>query len=216
MSARTRSVSAVIPSASAPPVLWIDVGGQYPHLALLLRSSASWARSSAGPVLLDPRVAREAASSSRGAPHSESLGFERARFAADRPRRTALRVRTPGLACVAGWSPPGGRARSESVLAACAMLARLVSTELIDLPFSHLSHVASNHPVRLQVDAGGTAAGCATCQRCRPRRSPPAIGGSIPAAADPGPARVPAVCMARAGSRRAISGITGRANPGPG
>ncbi len=54
-------------------------------------------------------------------------------------------VGTPGLACcVAGWSPPGGRARSESVLAPCSMLAWPVSIELIDLPFSHLSHVAIN------------------------------------------------------------------------
>jgi hypothetical protein len=56
-------------------------------------------------------------------------------------------VSTPGLACcVAGWSQQGGRARSESVLAPCAMLAwpASLAIELIDLPFSHLWHVAVN------------------------------------------------------------------------
>jgi hypothetical protein len=52
-------------------------------------------------------------------------------------------VRSPGLACcVAGWLQQGGRTRSESVLDPCSMLARPVSIELIDLPISHLSHVA--------------------------------------------------------------------------
>jgi hypothetical protein len=127
---------------SAPPALWIDVVGPRIHA----RSSCPFLRRSAGPLLLDPRVVREVASSSRGAPHSESLGLECVWFAADRPRRAALRVRTPGLACcVAGWWPPGGRARSESVLASCSMLAWPVSIELIALPFSHLSHVAVKH-----------------------------------------------------------------------
>jgi hypothetical protein len=58
----------------------------------------------------------------------------------------ALRVRSPGLACcVAGWSPPGGRARSESVLVPCTMLAWPVSIELIDVPFSHLSNGTIKH-----------------------------------------------------------------------
>jgi hypothetical protein len=151
MSARTRIVSAVIRSVSAPPVLRIDVVGPDPHQVLLLWSSAGWGRSSSGPLLLDPRVIREAASWGRGSPHSESLGLECACLAADRPRRAALRVSTPELACcVAGWSPPGGRARSESVLAPCSMLAWPVSIELIlDLPFSHLSNVAVKHPSRL-------------------------------------------------------------------
>jgi hypothetical protein len=58
MSARTRSVSAIIRLVSAPPALRIDVGPD-PHLVLLLRSS-----SGSGPVLLllDPLVIREAAS----------------------------------------------------------------------------------------------------------------------------------------------------------
>jgi hypothetical protein len=149
MSARTRSVSA-IRSVSAPPLLRIDVVGPDPRPVLLLRSSAGWARSSAGPLLLDPRVVRDAASSGSGSPHSESLGLECACLAADRPRRAALRMRTPWLACcVAGWSPPGGRARSESVLAPCSMLAWQVSKELMDLPFSHLSHLAIKHPSRM-------------------------------------------------------------------
>ncbi len=64
----------------------------------------------------------------------------------DCPWRAAPRVRTPGLACcVAGWLPPGGRARSESILAPCSMLALAVSIERIDLRFSHLSHVADKH-----------------------------------------------------------------------
>ncbi len=72
MSARTRSVSAVIQSVSAQPVLWIDV--------LLLLSSSSWARSFAGPLLLDLRVVRvrDIASSGRGSPHFESQGLESA------------------------------------------------------------------------------------------------------------------------------------------
>jgi hypothetical protein len=79
--------------------------------------------------------------SGRGSPHSKSLGLECACLPADRPLRAALRVRTPGLACcVAGCSPPSGRARFESALAPCSMLAWPVSIELTDLPFqvSHL------------------------------------------------------------------------------
>ncbi len=99
--------------------------------------------SSSGLLLLDPKVVWEAASLSRCVLHSVSLGRWCARCAADCPRRAALRVRTPWLACcAAGWSRPGGRARSESVLAPYAMLAWPVSIELIDLPFSHSSYVA--------------------------------------------------------------------------
>ncbi len=82
-------------------------------------------------------------------PRSESLGLGCARCAAERPRRhgAALRVGSPMLArCAAGWSPPGGRARSKSVLGPCSMLALLVSVELIDLPFSYRSHDAVTHP----------------------------------------------------------------------
>ncbi len=68
--------------------------------------------------------------------------------------------------CVVGWSPPGGcarsesvrpawwsppvrRARSESLSAPWAVLSCLVSMELIDLPFSHWSHVAAKTPSRM-------------------------------------------------------------------
>ncbi len=80
MSSRTWNVSTVIRSVSAPAVLQIDVVGPDPRPVLLLRSSA-------GPLLLDPQVVREAASSGRGLPQSESLGLERACLAAraDRP-----------------------------------------------------------------------------------------------------------------------------------
>ena len=99
MSARTRSVFAVIRSVSAPPALGIGAVGPDPPPVLLLRPATGRAQSYAGPLLLDPRVVWEAESSSRGAPHSESLGLECARFAADRPRRATLRVTTPGLLC---------------------------------------------------------------------------------------------------------------------
>jgi hypothetical protein len=136
ISSSTRSVSAVIRSVS--PVLRIDVVGPDPRPVPLFRSSAGWARSSDGPLLLNPQAVLEVTPSRSGAPHSESLGLESASVAADRLRRAAQRVRTPWLACcLAGWLPPFGRARSESVLAPCAMLARPGSIELIDLPFSH-------------------------------------------------------------------------------
>ncbi len=141
MSARTRSVSAVIRLVIAPAST--SDSHRRPEYApgppVTVHQPVG-----PGPLLLDPRVVREAASSSRGTPHSESLGFdsssECARFAADLPRRAAQRVRIPGLACcVAGWSRPGGRARSESVLAQCSMLARPVSIELIDFDDSCLN-----------------------------------------------------------------------------
>ena len=56
MSSSTQSVSAVIRSVSAPPVLRIDFVGPDPPPVLLLLPSACWARSSAGPLLLDLRV----------------------------------------------------------------------------------------------------------------------------------------------------------------
>jgi hypothetical protein len=82
-----------------------------------------------------------------GVLYSVLLGRVCACCAADCPLRAALRVRTLWLACsAAGWSPPGGRARSESVSAPWAMLAWPVSIERIDLQFSHLSHVAVKQP----------------------------------------------------------------------
>jgi hypothetical protein len=120
------------------------------------------------------------ASSSRGVPHSVSLGRGCARCANDRPLRPALRVRTPGLACcAAGWSPPAGRARSESVLAPCAMLAWPVSIELIGLPFFHSSHVAVQH---MTPAAGFLHVGAAVCR--------PHVGAAVC------PPPVPPLCVA--------------------
>ncbi len=53
----------------------------------------------------------------------------------------------------------GRRARSESVLAPCPMLAQPVSIELIDLPFFHLSFVAVKQPSPHLA----AAAACAAC-----------------------------------------------------
>ncbi len=124
----------------------LDVVGPDPRPVLLRWSSAGWARSSARPLLLDPRVVREAASSSRDAPHSESLGLECACLASHRPQRAAPLVLTLGLACcVAGWSSPGGRARSGLVLVPCSMLAWPVTIGLTALRSScaHLPLTAS-------------------------------------------------------------------------
>ncbi len=60
MSARTRSVSAVIRLVNAPPASRIDIVGPDPPPVLLLRPSAGWARPSAGTLLLDLRVVRAA------------------------------------------------------------------------------------------------------------------------------------------------------------
>ena len=60
MSSCTPSVSAVIRLVNAPPAFRIDVVGPDPPPVLLLRPSAGWARSSAGPLLLDLRVVRAA------------------------------------------------------------------------------------------------------------------------------------------------------------
>jgi hypothetical protein len=156
MSARTRSVSAVIGSVSAPHRSH-PISERSPSTPDRRRRPES----TPGPpapvhrrLAPGPPPARSSESSGdvqvassgrrgRGSPHSESLDLECACLAADRPRRAALRVGTPGLACcVAGWSPPGGRARSELVLVPSSMLAWPVSIELIDLPFAHLWHVA--------------------------------------------------------------------------
>ncbi len=58
MSTHTQNFSAVIRSVSAPPALRIDVVGPDPRPVLLLRPPAGWARSSAGPLLFNPRVVR--------------------------------------------------------------------------------------------------------------------------------------------------------------
>ncbi len=127
----------------------------------------------------------------RGAPQSESLGLECARFAADRPRHAALRVRTPGLACcVVGWSPPGGRARSESGLAPCSMLGRPVS---IELPQQNREGLWPARP--------GT--GCWTSRRRRRPQRPRRPGRQ---ASRPG---------SRARGRPEAAGPTRTARPGP-
>jgi hypothetical protein len=123
MSARTRSVSAVIRSVGAPQAFRIDVVGTDPPPVLLLRPSAGWARSSAGPLLLDLRVFRAAPSIAPQWPHSESLGPGCATTWPAVRRRVALRSSTAGAAFRADGSlPSGGRARSESVSASCAMV----------------------------------------------------------------------------------------------
>jgi hypothetical protein len=75
MSARTRSVSAVIRLVNAPPAFRIDVVSPDPPPALLLRPSAGWAQSSAGPLGgLDLRVVL-AAPNHRSTVASLSIGL---------------------------------------------------------------------------------------------------------------------------------------------
>ena len=149
-----RSVSAVIRSVSAPPALRIDVVGPDPPPVLLLRPAAGL-----GPVLRRPAPPRTPSrpSSSHPSlprwPHSESLGPECATTWPAVRRRVALRSSIAGVACRAdGCLPSGGRARSESVSASCAMVAWALSMVLIDLPFSHWTHVTfkqclRHHPI---------------------------------------------------------------------
>ncbi len=57
-------------------------------------------------------------------------------------RRVALRSSLVGVAVRAdGCLPSGGRARSESISATCAIVGWVLSIRLIDLPFSHWTHV---------------------------------------------------------------------------
>ena len=75
-------------------------------------------------------------------PHSESLGPECATTWSAVRRRVALRSSIVGVAFRAdGCLLSSGRARSESVSASCAMVAWALSMVLIDLPFSHWTHV---------------------------------------------------------------------------
>jgi hypothetical protein len=61
-------------------------------------------------------------------------------------RRVALRSSIAGVAFRAdGCLPSGGRARSESVSASCAIVGWALSIGLIDLPFSHWTHVKFKH-----------------------------------------------------------------------
>ncbi len=95
MSARTPSVSAVIRSVRAPPVLRIDVVGPDLRPVLLLLSSAGCSSS-----ILESSWKPHPRAVARLTPsHCDSSACASLLIA---------RVRTPGLACcVAGWSPPG-------------------------------------------------------------------------------------------------------------
>ncbi len=82
--------------------------------------------------------------------HSESLGPECATTWPALSRRVALRSSIAGLSCCAdGCLPSDGRARSESVSAACAMIVWALSMVLKDLPYSHWTHVTFKHPSRM-------------------------------------------------------------------
>ena len=80
-------------------------------------------------------------------PHSESLGPECATTWPASRWRVALRSSIAGVAC--------RRARSESVSASCAMVGWALSIGLIDLPFSHWTHVTFKHPSRIQNGKAG-------------------------------------------------------------
>ncbi len=143
MSALTRSVSgsAVIRLVNAPPAFRIDVSAR-----IHPRSSCS----GPPPVGPGPPPARSSSISESSeqlpsiAPrwsHSESLGPGCATWPAVR-RRVALHSSIAGVAFRAdGCLPSGGRARSESVSASCAMVGWALSIGLIDLAFSNWTHV---------------------------------------------------------------------------
>jgi hypothetical protein len=83
-------------------------------------------------------------------PHSESLGPECVTTWPAVRRRVALRSSIAGVSCCAdGCLPSDRRARSESVSVSCAMVAWELSMVLIDLSFSHWTHVAFKHPSRM-------------------------------------------------------------------
>ena len=119
-----------------------------PAPVLLLWSSAGWARSSAGPLLYNPQSSEQLPSIAPRWPHSESLGPGCATPWPAVRRRVTLRSSIAGVACRAdGCLPSGGRARSEPVSASCAMVGWALSIGLIDLPFSHWTHVTFKHMV---------------------------------------------------------------------
>ncbi len=79
-------------------------------------------------------------------PHSESPGPGCATTWPAVRRRVALHSSIAGVAFRAdGCLPSGGRARSESVSASCAMVGWALSIGLIDWPFSHWTHVTFKH-----------------------------------------------------------------------
>jgi hypothetical protein len=147
MSSRTPSVSAVIRLVNAPPAFRIDVVGPDPPPVLLLRPSAGWARSSAGPLLLDLRVVRSAPIHRSTVASLRVTGTRVLHNMQVVRLRVALRSSLAGVAFHAdGCLPSGGRARSESVSASCAMVGWALSIGLIDLPFLHWTHVKFKHP----------------------------------------------------------------------
>jgi hypothetical protein len=176
MSARLRSVSAVIGLVNAPPAFRIDVVGPDPLPVLLLWPSAGWARYSAGLLLLESESSEQLPSIALRWPHSDSLGPGRATTWQAVRRRVALRSGIAGVEFSAdGCLPLGGRARSESVCASCAMVGWALSIGLIDLPFfSHWTHVTFKHllagwPRDPQVDRGPRAGRRSCVTRTRPR-----------------------------------------------
>ncbi len=108
--------------------------------------------------------------------HSESLGPEFATTWPALSRRAALRSSIAGVSCRAdGCLPSDGRARSESVSASCAMVVWALSMVLIDLPFSHWTHVTFKHGVRR-----------ATVPLCSRRRCDSTSGRRVPPVGDRG------------------------------
>ncbi len=141
-----RVFSAVIRLVNAPPAFQIDVVGPAPGPpAPALRRlgpgppparSSSNSESSEQLPSIAPRW-----------PHSESLGPKCVTTWPAVRRRVALHSSIARVACRAdGCLPSGGRARSESVSASCAMVAWAPSIGLIDVPFSHWTHVTFKHP----------------------------------------------------------------------
>ncbi len=150
MSAHTPSVSAVIRLVNAPPALRIEVVGPDPP-----SGPPAPARRRHGP---GPPPARSSSNSESSEqlpsiaprwPHSESRGPECATTWPAVRQRVALRSSIAGVACRADGLPSGGRARSESVSASCALVGCALSMVLIDLPFSPWTHVTFKHPSRM-------------------------------------------------------------------
>ncbi len=97
-------------------------------------------------------------------PHSESLGPGCATTWPAVRQRVALRSCIAGVACRADRClPSGGRARSESISASCAMIGWALSIVLIDLPFSHWTHVTFKHS-----PSGRSCWPALARDRCRP------------------------------------------------
>jgi hypothetical protein len=160
MSARTRSVSAAIRVVSAPPALRIDVVGLDPPTVLLPRPAAGWAWSSAGQLFSISESSEQLPSIAPRWPHPESQEPGCATTWPAVRRRIALRSSIAGVACSTdGCLPSGGRARSESVSASCAMVGWALSIGLIDLPFSHWTHVTFKQFVLRPVCRSVTMAG---------------------------------------------------------